>query len=309
MLFFQGGFLMSKQWIAAAVLALGLTQPAFANKVMPTTYNQEIKVGFGSGNLLYFGGAVVSNAKIYSVYWGSNVDSQVKSQMGAFYKALITSDHMDWLTEYNTNINAKDGRKGTQQTIGRGSFGGDYLISPMNTKSKLDDQDIRVELEAQITAGKLPVPDANSLYMIHFPKGISITIEGATSCQQFCAYHEGFTSQKYGSVIYGVMPDLGSGMCSFGCGFAGSTFDSTTVAASHEVMEAITDAFPTAGSNPAYPQAWNTSDGNEIGDLCASTSSTLKTNSMAYTIQGEYDNASSSCKTGSYSSSATFIGR
>ena len=288
--------------VAAAVMAFA--QPSLANKIMPTNFARTQSVNLSSGNLQYYGGAVVSAPKIYSIYWGSNVDSAVKGGMGAFYKALVTSDHLDWLGQYSTNIKAVDGRQGTNQTIGRGSYGGEFTINPANTKSNLDDQEIRVELEAQITAGHLPTPDANSLYMIHFPAGIAITIEGVTSCQQFCAYHEGFTSPKYGAVIYGVMPDLGSGMCSFGCGLGGSAFDSTTVAGSHEVMEAVTDAFPTAGNQPAFPQAWNTSDGQEIGDLCASTSAELKSAQATYTIQGEYDNSTSSCKTGSYSAPA-----
>jgi hypothetical protein len=292
---------MKKQWIVSFAFVLGLAQPSFANKLMLPSFLRVPHINLaGSSNLQYYGGPVISHAKIYAVYWGSNVEPSVRNGAGAFYKSLVTSDHMDWLNEYATNINAVDGRKGTGQSIGRGSYGGEYVITPINTKTSLDDQEIRKEIEAQVAAHALPVPDADSLYMIHFPAGVSITIEGSASCAQFCAYHEGFQSAQYGSVFYGVIPDLGSGACSFGCGMGASQFESTTVAASHEVTEAVTDAFPTAGSNPSYPQAWNTSDGNEIGDLCASTSATLNSSSGRYSIQGEYDNSTSSCKTGSY---------
>jgi hypothetical protein len=294
------------QFIAAvAFLSAALfSQPSSANKVMlPTQFNlsfmaSQIHVA-SSGNLKYYGGPVISNAKIYTVYWGSNINSQVKSEIGTFYKTLISSDHMDWINEYATNIAAVDGRAGTNQSIGRGTYGGEYMITPKNTSNSVDDKEIQAEIEAQILAKKLPAPDANSLYMVHFPAGVTINMDGSASCQAFCAYHEGFASAKVGNVFYGVMPDLSSGMCSFGCGFAGSPFDSTTIVASHEVTEAITDPFPTPGSNPAFPQAWNTTDGNEIGDLCASSTASV-VGAKTYAIQGEYDNSISACKTGTY---------
>jgi hypothetical protein len=300
---------MIKQLIVLATLALGLSTPALANNIFPSSYARVPNVAFMQGNLQYYGGPVLSNAKIYSIYWTPAVNPTVKAGMGAFYKALAKSDHLDWINEYATNIKAVDGRDGTNQTIGRGSFGGEYTITPNNPNKTLDDLDIRAELEKQIAAGVLPASDANSLYMFHFPKGYTITIEGATSCAQFCAYHMGYQSEKYGQIAYGIIPDLGSGMCSFGCGIGGTQFESTTVAASHEVLEAITDVIPTPGSSPAFPQAWNTNDGYEIGDLCQSTSSSLKSTQAQYTIQGEWDNATSSCRTGSYSSAPEFLRR
>jgi hypothetical protein len=165
----------------------------------------------------------------------------------------------------------------------------------------LDDKDIQAELDAQIDAGKLAKADGDTLYMIYFPPGISITIEGSASCQAFCAYHEGFKSQKYGNVFYGVMPDLG-GACSFGCGGAGTRFDTLTSVSSHELIEAVTDPFPTPGNSPAYPQAWNTTDGNEVGDLCAGNDTTLSTQGLTYNLQQEFDNATHACAPGPYHS-------
>src|SRR5206468_4133529 len=85
-----------------------------------------------------------------------------------------------------------------------------------------------------------------------------------------CAYHEGFNSKSGAPIFYGVMPVCGG----FGCGF-GNAFDNLTIVSSHEALEAITDPFPTPGDKPAYPQAWNTTDGQEIADLCQSVSGTV----------------------------------
>lgn len=284
--------------------AFGTASSAFAGgmfyKTHFTTSAKKPVHNLTDSKLLYYGGPVISNVKVYAVYWGASVDAGLQKNIGGFYKAVSNSTHMDWLTEYNTGINAVDGRKGTAQTIGRGTYGGDYLITPAVTKTDLNDTDIQAELVNQITNKVLPAPDENSLYMIYFPAGVSITIENQTSCSTFCAYHNGFASSKFGSVFYGVIPDLQSGGCNFGCALAGDSFQANTIISSHEFFEAVSDPFPTPGNQPAYPQAWNTSDGQEIGDLCASSSGQLTTASDTFMIQGEWDNASNSCVTGPY---------
>ncbi len=294
-----------KLFFSLIAMAVGFTTTAQANgmffKTQFATYAHQPAMKLTAPKLLYYGGPVISNVKVYAVYWGANVDAGLQKNLGGFYKAVSNSTHMDWLNEYNTDITAVDGRKGTSQSIGRGTYGGDYLITPAITKTDLDDSDIHAELENQFANHVLPAPDENSLYMIYFPAGVSISIEGQQSCSTFCAYHNGFASSKFGSVFYGVMPDLG-GACSFGCAFAQDNFQANTVISSHEFFEAITDPFPTPGDKPAFPQAWNTTDGQEIGDICAGSNGELKTSSDTYAIQAEWDNASNACINGPYQS-------
>ena len=68
-----------------------------------------------SATLLYYGGPVISNVKVISVFWGSNVDPTVTAKIGGFYAAITDSPYFDWLGEYNTNITAQGGSKGTNQ--------------------------------------------------------------------------------------------------------------------------------------------------------------------------------------------------
>jgi hypothetical protein len=255
----------------------------------------------GPGSVLYYGGQVISAAKVYVVIWGANVDDTTQKQIADYFKATVDSTYMDWLTQYNTSIKAVDGRQGTNQTIGRGTFINQIVITPINTKTDLKDSEIQAELDAQITAGNLPKPDDNTLFMTYFPPGVSIAFDdgSGSSCSSFCAYHEDFVSKTHGNVFYGVMPDLG-GACSFGCGFAGSSFDNLTDVSSHELIEAITDPFPTPGSQPAFPQAWNTTDGQEIGDLCSGSSGNLVVGDATYVLQQEFDNKAGACTTASY---------
>lgn len=300
---------MIKNTLGAFALVTILSTQALAVKIMPTHFGQvfqnhplKAKSQAIGGQVLYYGGPVIGHAQVSLILWGKNVSSATVRSMPDFYSSVLNSDYMDWLKIYNTNITAQNGQAGTNQTIGRGSFVQTIQISPSITSGTVTDAQIQAELQKQIDAQVIPAPTADSLFMIHFPKGITITLEdGSSSCSAFCAYHEGFKAKDGSPVFYSVIPDLDSAACSFGCG-SGSSIDRITVSASHELIEAITDGFPTIGSNPAFPQAWNTSDGQEVGDLCQSYTANLKGKAGNYTIQQEFDNSTNSCTTADYTS-------
>jgi len=227
-------------------------EPCFQSKFLPASFTSAI----GARLVRYYGGPVISRAKVYAVFWGQNVDADVRSNIGPFYANILNSGYIDWLSQYDTGLAAVDGRAGTGQTISRGSYAGAITIAPANKSATLTDAMIQRELSAQIAAKRLPPADANTLYMVYFPAGVSISLpDGSHSCRDFDAYHEGFT--KSGApVYYGVFPDCGTGFSDLG------------VTSSHETIEAVTDPFPTNGTHPAYPQAWNSATGDEISDLC-----------------------------------------
>jgi hypothetical protein len=294
-----------KLWIGLVLLLGLLTEASMANLgFYPTKLTRKPRFENarpGTAKLLYYGGPVLASPRVITVFWGASVNAQLQRDLGSFYSATVNSNHMDWLDQYATFGKAVDGRQGTNQHIARGSYGGEYVITPVHTKKTIDDVDILAEIELQVANNVLPKADNNTLYMIHFPAGVTITVEGAKSCQGFCAYHNGHVSKSMGNVFFGVMPDLSSGACSFGCGF-GDAFDSTTAISSHELVEAVTDPFPTPGNKPAYPQAWNSSGGEEIADLCSYGNATLHAASgKNYKISQEWDNKSASCKGGIFS--------
>ncbi len=242
--------------------------------------------------LIYYGGPVIEKVHAVPVYWSNAVNSQIQNAMDDFYSSYVNSKHMDWLSEYNTNLSAVDGRTGTNQKISRGTSTTPILIQPALTSKQITDEQIRIELASQIDAGTLPRPDSNTIYMIHFPSDISISIEGMSSCFSFGGYHNGEKNQKYGDLFYAVLPD---------CGFmknSQGSLSSATFVASHELIEAVTDAYPTPGSSPAYPQAWNDTGGSEIADLCQSGESTLNGAKANYTISLEWSNSRGTCYDG-----------
>jgi hypothetical protein len=246
----------------------------------------------GAATMLYFGGPVISTVKVVAVLWGPSVPKTTTARLSPFFKAIVNSTYVDQLAQYSTvGITGVNGRPGTNQTIARGTFSGKFVITPSNTSKTLTDADVQTELLAQIAAGHLPAANLNRLYMIYFPAGITITLGGSKSCVAFGAYHEAVSSTVTPSnVFYGVMPDCGGG------------FSTITDVSSHEFAEAITDAIPTPGSHPAYPQAWNSSNGSEIGDLCESHQTTLTAAGQTYVVQEVFTNSTNACATGKFTS-------
>lgn len=259
-------------------------------------------------NVQYWGGPVISNVKIYAVFWGSGVDATVRSGIAGFFTALTNSDWMDWQNEYRTDLARSGGGEGTGQLIGRGTFAGPSItLSPSaaatctgrSPANPLPDSAIQSELLEQIGAGALPSPDANTLYMLYFPPGCTITSGGASSCVSggFCAYH-GTLTLGARSVFYGVVPDFGPGSgCDLGCG-SGTTFQNVCSATSHEVGEAMTDAEVGLASALAPPLAWYDPDNGENGDMCsqATGSITSLADGATYTVQQMYSRRTGFCQ-------------
>jgi len=252
----------------------------------------------------YWGGRVISNVKVYAVFWGDGVDASVRSGIGGFLRALTNSDWIDWQNEYRTDV---AGLAGTGQLIGRGTFAGEPIeivpsaaasCAARSNSNPLHDSTIQAELAAQISAGALPPPDANTLYMLYFPPGCVLSSGGANSCMSggFCAYHGTLTLGGQ-SVFYGVVPDFGAASgCDVGCG-SGTTFENVCSATSHEVGEAITDAQVGLASALAAPLAWYDPENGEHGDMCAHATGSIASleDGTLYTVQQMYSRRTGFC--------------
>lgn len=264
-------------------------------------------------HVIYFGGPVISNVHIVEVLYGTgafqpNVAGTATPTLGQFYTDITQSSLFDMLSEYSTvGVTAADGTAGTNQTIGHGFFDGLFTITPapVNNGSIITDGQIQSELLAQVSAGQLPAPvfDAqgnnDTLYMIFFPPGKTITAGGATSCVNggFCAYHNS-TSGTFAShrLYYGVHPDIQppSG-CSGGCGGSANIFDNITNVTSHELSEAVTDADVGPATTFARPLAWIDPVNSEIGDICVAQEAPVVANGTTYIVQREFSNVQDDC--------------
>jgi hypothetical protein len=287
---------MNIRTLAAAALIAAGTLPAHAAPQQTKAYHmmvpgRRLPLPPTNPTMLYYAGPVIGTVKVVAVMWSGKVSAAIKSGVGPFLKAIANSTFIDQLAQYSTNIVGVNGMQGTDQTITRGSYLGKFVIKPVNQSKSLTDAQVQTELLGQISAGHVPPSDLNTLYMIYFPADISINLDGSLSCQGFGAYHFATSATVTPSnVFYAVMPDCGGGLAE------------QTVVSSHEFAEAISDAIPTPGSSPAYPQAWNTSDGYEIGDLCEGTSGTLSTKKRSWEIQEVFLNSTNNCGTGNFTS-------
>ena len=246
----------------------------------------------GTGcRMLYYGGKVIPNAKVYVVNWTSAVAPG--GDLGAFYNAVTNSTYLDWLNEYDTNLTPTGtggGTTGTNQFIGRGVYGGTFTIAPSSANANgtcptanppppgttvcLTDAQVQSELNAQMAAGHLPPSDENALYMTYFPPHTFIAGAGSGSCISggFCGYHSTWKDSTR-EFYYGVLPDHGPGSgCDTGCG-SNAPFDNLTSTSAHELCEAITDAEVGIVPNSSnVGLGWYNDLNGEIGDMCHSTS-------------------------------------
>jgi hypothetical protein len=244
------------------------------------------------GEVEYFGGTVFSNVEVVSIMWGSGVNSTTVAEIPDFSAAIVNSTFVDQLSEYSTvGLKGVNGKKGSNQTIGRGTYYGQVQIAPKNKSLSLTDLEVQKEIKHQIKIGALPAQGPNMLYMIYFPADVTINLDGLVSCQDFGAYHYAtIAHERPTNIFYAVEPDCNAG------------FDYITYAASHEFAEATTDNIPTPGTDPAYPQAWNTSDGYGIADLCEGDTGTLTDQTTSYEVTQVYLDQIVSCSTGNYTS-------
>jgi hypothetical protein len=135
--------------------------------------------------------------------------------------------------------------------------------------SPLTDAQVQQCLTAKINGGAgFPQPDANTHYVIFYPAGVNVTSRGGALCQAFQGYHASYALSATSSVVYSVIgrcPPPVAGL---------ADIDEVSAEASHEIMEAATDPYPS--SSPAWAavaeedSAWAlVGGGGELGDLCA----------------------------------------
>jgi hypothetical protein len=285
-------------------LAQGPTVPAahqFKHQVDVTVPGQAHPYSAPTGaNLVYYGGRIVSNPIYYRVKWGSSVANY--GNLDLYYSDMGALEFNDLLSQYSTTGH----NPGTNQTIGPGSFGGTFTITPSISNTSIDDSQIQAELIRQIKAGHLPVPTAdlagnnNAIYSIEFPPGDTITLNGASSCQSggFCGYHSTVAaSSGVPEFYYAVLPDEGpTSGCNTGCGTAATTFQNMTSVLSHEITETITDAEVGLSTGVAAPLAWYDATNGEIGDICNAEQGTMTGPSgTTYTLQKEWSNNYTEC--------------
>jgi hypothetical protein len=231
----------------------------------------------GGGPLLYHeGGGVAHAPSVYVIFWGSNFTTTTKGQevremLLKLYKGFTGSPYQGILTQYFDST----GRVSSNVAVS------EYVDSGVGAPPQLNGSAIEAEISKALKAtgwnGTEPgaqyvvAPAPGSTYRSGFPGG--------------CAYHE-YTAS---GIVYDLIPYQGDApFATNGCrelgNPSGNPLYKTSKSASHEYAEAASD-----------PQlnAWFSSRGLEIGDLCQSEAD-LALPDGAY-VQNIYDNSQNGC--------------
>ena len=166
--------------------------------------------------------------------------------------------------------------------------------------AKITDTEVASFIGSKITSGELGTPDTSTIYAIFYPETTTISsssggIGGGTSCSSFGGYHSDTTltvDGKAANYAFAVLPTCAS--------FGNLTgIDGLTGAASHELIEAVTDPFPSTrmGADSAFATVdsdhfiWNIFGGTEAGDLCAQEADAFaKLSGFDFTVQRTWSN-------------------
>jgi hypothetical protein len=231
-------------------------------------------------NLIYYGGPVMTNPKVYVVYWGWTSDPSGEAPyLNAFLGNVGGSSWLNIVTQYSSITNPA------------GQFGGSWVDTGNAIPSHPSDSAIAAEAVRAIThfTNSSGSWGNNVMVMVATPHGNSSRGFGT----QWCAYHSYVTSNG-SSLAYTNMPYQTDAGTSCGANFNGlepGLLDGVSIVGGHEYAEAITDPYPSSG--------WLDANGSEIGDKCAwsSASTDISLGSSSYAVQPLWSNAISGCAT------------
>lgn len=265
--------------------------------------------------LYHSGGSIMQTVTAYAIFWlpsTGKLQNGAATTLPAAYRNLQTRFLTDYFGHGIDNNNTQ-----YFQTIGtttnyiqnKGSFGGSYLDTAAYPASGCTDSatpgncitDAQIQAEiARVMNVKGWTGGLNKMFLLFTSSGEGSCFTSAgTSCAyvQYCAYHGNFASSA-GTVIYGNEPYGNLSVCQ-ASGIPSpnnnAVADAAISIASHELTEAITDPLL---------NAWYTSDGYEIGDICGYSYGTNTWNAGKaneswnghfYELQTEYDNHFGGC--------------
>ena len=226
----------------------------------------------------FYGGPVLASPKIVPVFFSGDDPTTVTAIEDFVAKIGTTAYWTAAVSEY-----------------GVGAAAGQPPVALTETAPvTIDDSAIQTWLQGKLNGDDpaWPPADANTVYVLHYPAGTTITIQGGESCTEFGGYHSNTAlDATHGSidVAYAVLP-----RCQ---GFDGmNVLEELTASESHELIEAATDPYPE--SRPAWAMVddadlyWAfTLGGGEVGDMCAQFSGVFtQFPELDYVVQRSWSN-------------------
>jgi hypothetical protein len=275
------------------------------------------------GPLVYHsGGSIMPRLNIYSIYWlPATLQNGNPAVMSAAYRTIESKLAKDYVGHgiHNNNTQYYQTIGGVTtyvsgllfSTAGTGSEAAAYLDTGSYPASGCTDtvtpgnciSDAQLQTEVQrVMALNGWTGGLDKIFLIYTAKGEGSCFTAAsTSCAYkssgpaYCAYHGKIST---GTVIYANIPYGNPTHCQVPgtpSPNANSAADTAATGVSHELTEAVTDPLL---------NAWFSTSGNEIGDLCAynyganpydGALANQTWNGHFYELQQEYDNNVGGC--------------
>src|SRR2546427_391482 len=146
--------------------------------------------------LTYRSGPLLASVEAFLFFWGDAwqqaPQSALVQQLNDFFVFVLASPLMDQLSEYST----------LDFAITHGSRSGAIALTTAPPPS-VEDADIQRFVQEEIASDPaVPQPTTNSLYFVFLPPGVTVGLDGGSSCVSFCGYHSAIDDK----VFYAVMP-------------------------------------------------------------------------------------------------------
>jgi hypothetical protein len=250
--------------VQMSALALGLTAAAG-----PAV---RADVALDGIKMTYHGGRLLQHVKVVPLLFGSSwVRRSTPTYLKNFFNALFSDGrYMANLAQFSAGGYQIGNGSAVDPVVDLAVLGkADANHAYPGIRYQVSDDEIQAELKAQITAGKLPKPEADTLYVVCFQYDVIITFGNGASGIDFAAYH---TYDNDIAAPYAVISTSGINpafVANTPTGFRDSLFNrEMTASISHEMAEAVTDAEASlSGATGWYADGLGT--GDEIGDIPA----------------------------------------
>jgi len=276
----------------------------------PPTHATMSARGVSSPNLLYGGGSIQAQPKVYLVFWGKQWSSDPSGEAGVLQSSLskLYGSSDTWSTIMNQYCQGAV-RSSASCVAAAASAGvtfvshdsanpvaGVWFDNGANAPSSPSQTNLGTEAitAAAHFGNTAPASNGSTQYVIATAHGASSAGFGS----QYCAWHSAVYS-SYGTLAFTNLPYITDAGYSCGANFVNSgtagLTDGVTIVEGHEYAETITDQNPAGG--------WTDVTGYENPDKCAwnglggtGGAQNVTFASGSFAMQSTFSNDSNSCR-------------
>jgi hypothetical protein len=214
-------------------------------------------------SLAYNNGALLT-LQFQPVFWGPNVSADIADPQNgivATIQRIVNKANLQYLSQYDV---AGQGLI-ENSTAASSSITVSSALPPLHSTTSVTFDDVGEALHEQVDAGALPDPHGSTVYVVYMPASVTVSYS-PSGCGAHGVYYT--TTSSPFEAPYIVISDPST--VATPCTAQGlSHYQQVTETTAHEIIETLTDPYPTSG--------WDGPGGgqDEIGDKCNTNSATV----------------------------------